>query len=135
MTAGWHHEHHDRLATRERRYVHSDHVSSKLSANSLCYAVTELVTPPLDGMILPGVTRDSVLSLARDHAAGKHEVEGLPEKLVVVERPITMKEVKDASHDGRLVEFFGTGTFNLRLRFGPYRMQRNMRLTSHYSFA
>jgi branched-chain amino acid aminotransferase len=27
--------------------------------------VTELVTPPLDGTILPGVTRDSVLALAR----------------------------------------------------------------------
>jgi len=72
--------------------------------------VTELVTPPLDGMILPGVTRDSVLTLARDHASGKVPVEGLPEKLLITERPITMKEVKDASEDGSLVEFFGTGT-------------------------
>jgi hypothetical protein len=28
-------------------------------------ALPELVTPPLDGTILPGVTRDSVLALAR----------------------------------------------------------------------
>ena len=110
---GWHNEHDDRLATGERRYAHSKNISSKLSTNSPRDTVTELVTPPLDGMILPGVTRDSVLSLARDHAAGKYEVKGLPEKLVVVERPITMKEVKDASHDGRLVEFFGTGTHKL----------------------
>ena len=26
----------------------------------------ELVTPPLDGLVLPGVTRDSVLKLARE---------------------------------------------------------------------
>ncbi|KAF5314092.1 hypothetical protein D9611_006913 [Ephemerocybe angulata] len=64
----------------------------------------ELVTPPLDGMILPGVTRDSVLSLARQH------VPGLPEKLVVSERPVTMAEVKEASEKGRLVEMFGAGT-------------------------
>ena len=76
----------------------------------------ELVTPPLDGMILPGVTRDSVLALARDHAEGKVTVEGLPEpgKFVVNERPVTMKEVKAAGEEGRLVEFFGTGTVQLR---------------------
>ncbi|TCD67533.1 hypothetical protein EIP91_012287 [Steccherinum ochraceum] len=71
---------------------------------------TELVTPPLDGMILPGVTRDSVLTLARGHASGEAPIEGLPSKLIVSERPITMKEVKEAGQNGRLVEFFGTGT-------------------------
>ena len=72
----------------------------------------ELVTPPLDGMILPGVTRDSVLALARDHASGKAVVEGMPEgKLVVNERPVTMKEVKEAATKGQLAEFFGTGSY------------------------
>ena len=73
--------------------------------------VIELVTPPLDGMILPGVTRDSVLTLARDHASGKAPIPDLPSKLVVSERPVTMKELKEASGNGSLVEFFGTGTF------------------------
>lgn len=73
--------------------------------------VLELVTPPLDGMILPGVTRDSVLALAREHASGEAPVDGMPEgKLVVNERPVTMKEVKEAAEKGTLVEFFGTGT-------------------------
>jgi len=71
---------------------------------------TELVTPPLDGMILPGVTRDSVLALARDHASGVKRLAHLPAKLIVRERPITMKEVKEASQSGSLVELFGTGT-------------------------
>src|SRR5258707_10356067 len=39
--------------------------------------IYEIVTPPLDGMILPGVTRDSVLSLARDHERGNLRLAGL----------------------------------------------------------
>lgn len=78
-----------------------------------------MVTPPLDGMILPGVTRDSVLTIARDHASGKVILDGLPEpsKFVINERPVTMKEVKEAVSDGRLVEFFGTGSYTLSSAF------------------
>ncbi|KAF9499868.1 branched-chain amino acid aminotransferase II [Pleurotus eryngii] len=72
----------------------------------------EIVTPPLDGMILPGITRDSVLQLLRDHISGTRPIRGLDkgEKLAVSERGITMKEVKDASQTGKLVELFGAGT-------------------------
>jgi branched-chain amino acid aminotransferase len=72
-------------------------------------SATELVTPPLDGMILPGVTRDSVLSLARDHISGVKRLPNLSENLVVSERPVTMNEVKEASRSGSLVELFGSG--------------------------
>lgn len=61
-------------------------------------------------MILPGVTRDSVLTLARDHASGKHPIPGLPSNLAVEERGVTMAEVKSAAQKGELVELFGTGT-------------------------
>jgi branched-chain amino acid aminotransferase len=61
-------------------------------------------------MILPGVTRDSVLTLAREHISGKKRLAGLTDKLIVSERPVTMKEVKEASQSGRLVELFGAGT-------------------------
>ncbi|KAJ3105572.1 hypothetical protein HDU97_007914 [Phlyctochytrium planicorne] len=60
---------------------------------------TELVTPTLDGTILPGVTRDSVLSLAKSWGEYK-----------VSERPIRMSEVTKAIEEGRLVEMFGSGT-------------------------
>lgn len=79
---------------------------------------TELVTPPLDDMILPGVTRDSILALARDHISGKGRIDGLPDDLVVSERPMTMGEVKAAAESGNLLEVFGAGTpilFFLRL--------------------
>ena len=69
----------------------------------------ELVTPPLDGTILPGVTRDSILSLARNHAAGTQHIPKLTTKLTVSERGVTMKEVCEAVQSGRLVEMFGCG--------------------------
>ena len=75
-------------------------------------SAVELATAPLDGMILPGVTRDSVLSLAREHASGKAKIEGLPHKFLVSEREIPMKEVQEAAKAGTLVEFFGTGQYS-----------------------
>lgn len=69
----------------------------------------ELVTPPLDGMVLPGVTRDSVISLAKGHASKQLVLDGLTEDFEFSERSITMQEVKAASQNGTLVELFGTG--------------------------
>ncbi|KAI9151816.1 branched-chain-amino-acid aminotransferase [Paramyrothecium foliicola] len=62
----------------------------------------ELLTAPLDGTILEGVTRDSVLQLARERL--------VPEGWKVVERKFTMKELAEASSEGRLLEAFGSGT-------------------------
>eukprot|EP01083_Nonionella_stella_P064181 167054_1 len=59
----------------------------------------ELITAPLDGTILPGVTRDSVLTLARDWGRFK-----------VTERPFTMSEVIEAIEENRMIESFGSGT-------------------------
>ena len=58
----------------------------------------ELITPPLTGNILEGVTRDSVLQLAKDSG------------MEVAERPITITEVLTAAHNGTLREVFGAGT-------------------------
>ncbi|KAK4164490.1 aminotransferase [Cladorrhinum sp. PSN259] len=62
----------------------------------------ELITAPLDGTILEGVTRDSVLSLARERLA--------PEGWKIVERKYTMPELAQAAEEGRLIEAFGSGT-------------------------
>ncbi|CRK96718.1 CLUMA_CG010038, isoform A [Clunio marinus] len=59
----------------------------------------ELITPPLNGLILPGITRDSILHLARDWKQFK-----------VTERTITMFEVKKALYENRILEMFGAGT-------------------------
>lgn len=70
----------------------------------------ELVTPPLDDIVLDGVTRDSALALARDHASGKAPLPGLPEKLTVSERKLVMNDLVEAEKNGTIVEVFGTGT-------------------------
>lgn len=62
----------------------------------------ELLTAPLDGTILEGVTRDSVLGLARERL--------VPEGWVVSERKVRMSELAEASAEGRLLEVFGSGT-------------------------
>lgn len=61
-----------------------------------------LVTPALGGTILPGITRDSILQLARSW--GEEEVGA------VEERPVTIAEVREAHQEGRLLEVFGSGT-------------------------
>jgi branched-chain amino acid aminotransferase len=68
----------------------------------------QLVTAPLgDKIILDGVTRRSVLELARTKLATGEA--GL-EKLEVVERKFTISELEEAEKEGRLVEAFGAGT-------------------------
>jgi branched-chain amino acid aminotransferase len=58
----------------------------------------EILTPPLGGSILAGITRDSVLTLLRDW------------NLRVTERPIPFAEILAAQKDGTLREVFGVGT-------------------------
>lgn len=58
----------------------------------------ELITAPLDDIILPGVTRDSIIQLARDHGE------------TVVEKTFTMDELAKACNEGRVLEAFGCGT-------------------------
>ena len=69
----------------------------------------ELVTAPLTrGDILPGVTRQSILELAREWKDG--EADAWEGELTVSERWLTMKEVSECRDEGRLLEAFGAGT-------------------------
>lgn len=58
----------------------------------------EVITPELNGSILPGVTRDSVIAMLRHW--------GIP----VTERKITVEELFEAQQQGKWEEVFGTGT-------------------------
>jgi branched-chain amino acid aminotransferase len=60
----------------------------------------ELLTASLDdGTVLPGVTRESILELAREEGGMK-----------VTESEWTMQQLVDALHENRVLEIFGTGT-------------------------
>ncbi len=62
------------------------------------FADGTLVTPPLTGTILPGITRDSLLTLARE------------EGLTVREDRYAIDQWRDDAASGRLVEAFACGT-------------------------
>ena len=62
----------------------------------------ELVTPPLDGTILEGITRLSILELARERLD--------PKEWEINERKVHIDEVISRQKKGELLEVFGSGT-------------------------
>ena len=78
--------------------VHRKYIDEVGTMNIMVKIGDEVITPGLGGTILPGVTRDSVLTLLRDWG------------LKATERPIAIDEVVDAHRSGQLKEVFGTGT-------------------------
>lgn len=77
----------------ERRYI------EEVGAMNIFFKINgTVVTPMLNGSILPGVTRDSVIGLCRQWG---YRVE---------EKKISVDELIEAAQDGTLEEVFGTGT-------------------------
>lgn len=77
----------------EQKYI------EEVGAMNIMFVIDgEVVTPMLQGSILPGITRKSALDVCR--------AKGIP----VSERRITIQEVADAYDNGKLSEVFGTGT-------------------------
>jgi len=77
----------------ERKYV------EEVGAMNVFFKIKgEVVTPALTGTILPGITRDSVITMLKSF--------GIP----VTERRITIDELIEAAQNGDLEEAFGTGT-------------------------
>ncbi len=73
------------------------------------YADGHLVTPPLSGTILPGITRDSIITLAR--AAGR----------TVEERPVSFDEWRTGTEGGEITEAFACGTAAVITPIGTVR--------------
>ncbi|CAG0885441.1 unnamed protein product, partial [Darwinula stevensoni] len=65
----------------------------------------KIITPPLSDSILKGVTRDSLIQMARSKG------------IEVEERPISVQEVYEAHKNGTLKEVFGCGTAVVVNRF------------------
>ena len=77
----------------ERKYV------EEVGTMNIFFVIDgELITPKLNGSILSGITRDSVLALARSWG------------IKVTERRISIDEVLSAHDAGKLQEIFGSGT-------------------------
>ncbi len=78
--------------------IHHEYIDEVGAMNVFFLIDGELITPQLEGNILPGVTRDSVISLARSMG------------VKVTERRLSIKEVVAAAEAGKLEEAFGSGT-------------------------
>lgn len=77
----------------EQKYI------EEVGAMNIFFVINgELITPMLTGSILPGITRDTVIALAK-----KWDIK-------VTERQISIDEVLDAHKSGKLEEIFGSGT-------------------------
>jgi branched-chain amino acid aminotransferase len=73
------------------------------------YDDNTLVTPPLTGTILPGITRDAVITLARESG------------LTVAERPVSFADWQADAESGRLREVFACGTAAVITPIGQVR--------------
>jgi branched-chain amino acid aminotransferase len=78
--------------------VHRRYIDEVGTMNIMVKIGEEIITPPLTGAILPGVTRDSALALLRKWG------------MKVSERQVAIDEVLAAHRDGALQEVWGTGT-------------------------
>ncbi len=77
----------------ERKYI------EEVGAMNIFFKIGgKIVTPALSGSILPGITRNSVITLCKSWG------------MDVEERKISVDELIEAVHNGTLEEVFGTGT-------------------------
>ena len=77
----------------ERKYI------EEVGAMNIFFKINgKIVTPMLNGSILPGITRNSVLELCRSWG------------MDVEERRVSVDELLQAQKDGKLEECFGSGT-------------------------
>ena len=77
----------------ERKYV------EEVGTMNVMFKIAgEIYTAPIDGSVLPGVTRDSILHILRDWGYTVHEDR------------LSVDDLMRAGHDGTLEEAFGTGT-------------------------
>ena len=88
----------------ERKYI------EEVGAMNIMFIIDgEVVTPELQGSILPGITRKSVLELCKKWG------------MKVSERRISIQEIADAYDAGKLQEVFGTGTAAVISPVGPLK--------------
>ena len=78
--------------------VHRKYVEEVGTMNIMFLIGDEVITAPIEGSVLPGVTRDSMITLLKEWG------------YKVSERELSIDELMEAGHNGTLKEVFGTGT-------------------------
>lgn len=78
--------------------VHRKYVEEIGTSNAFFVIGDEIITAPLDGTILPGITRDSVINILKKQG------------MKIVERKLEIDEVVEAYKKGTFREMFASGT-------------------------
>ncbi len=78
--------------------VHRKYVEEVGTMNIMFKIAGEIYTAPLEGTVLPGVTRDSLIHILRDWGYKVNETH------------LSIDDLMKAGHDGTLEEAFGSGT-------------------------
>jgi len=85
-------------------WLQDDKITEVGTMNLFCLWINkegkkELITAPLNGQILPGVTRKSILELTKSW-----------NEFIVSEKEFNMASLVQAINEGRVIEMFGAGT-------------------------
>ncbi|MBX4335534.1 branched-chain amino acid aminotransferase [Bartonella raoultii] len=85
----------------------------ELGGMNVCFIMADntLVTPALNGSILPGITRHSILQLAKQMG------------LTIEERPYSFESLKEDTENGYLKEAFACGTAAVVTSIGCFKYQ------------
>ena len=78
--------------------IHRKYIEEIGAANAFFVIGNEVVTSELNGSILPGITRDSIIALCRKNGRK------------ISERKISIDELEEAYRKGELKEMFASGT-------------------------
>lgn len=78
--------------------VHRKYVEEVGTMNIMFKIDNEIYTAPIEGTVLPGVTRDSIIHILKDWGYKVNETH------------LSVDDLMKAGHEGRLEEAFGTGT-------------------------
>ena len=98
----------------ERKYI------EEVGAMNIFFKIDgKIVTPMLNGSILPGITRNSVIEVCKSWG---YEVE---------ERKISVDELIEAQKEGKLEECFGTGTAAVISPVGKLRYKDDVMLINN----
>lgn len=93
----------------ERKYV------EEVGAMNIMFKIAgEIYTAPIEGTVLPGVTRDSIIHILKDWGYKVNETK------------LSVDDLMKAGHDGTLEEVFGTGTAAVISPVGELRYREDV---------
>ncbi len=100
--------------------VHRKYVEEVGTMNAMFLIDDEIVTAPLEGSVLPGVTRDSCIAILKEWG------------YTISERHLCIDDLMEYAQNGRLKEAFGTGTAAVISPIGELNYKGNIQIINEF---